>query len=33
MVFHGVLRAILELRISLSSIVVTTGSGVVDGAA
>ena len=32
-VFHGVLGPILVLRISLSSIISTTGSGVVDGAA
>ena len=31
-VFHGVLGAILALWISLSSIVLATGSGVVDGA-
>ena len=33
MVFHGVLRAILALQISSSSIFLTTGGGVVDGAA
>ena len=32
-VFHTVLEVMLALRISLSSIVSTTGSGVVDGAA
>ena len=32
-VFHAVLGAILALRISLSSIVSTIGSGVVGGAA
>ena len=32
-VFYSVLGAILALQISLSSIVSTTGSGVVDGAA
>ena len=31
-VLHGVLGAILALQISLSSIVSTTGSGVVDSA-
>ena len=32
-VFHAILGVVLALRISISSIVSTTGSGVVDAAA